>query len=43
MNNLGVFGYNHYWNTPDDNKIPRRIDEGGNHIFNFNIYSYKKR
>jgi hypothetical protein len=42
-NKQGVVGYNYYWSSADDNNYPRRIDENGAHITDFNIHSYRNR
>jgi hypothetical protein len=36
---LGDFGYNYLWVTPDE-KIPRRLDEGGSHMTDYNVHSF---
>jgi hypothetical protein len=38
--NVGVVGYNYYYATTDANQYPKKIDENGGNIFDFNIYSY---
>lgn len=42
-NKQGVVGYNYYWATADDNAYPRKIDENGAHITDFNIRSFRNR
>ena len=38
--NAGDVGYNYFWVTADDSKIPRRLNENGQHITDYNIHSF---
>lgn len=42
-NKQGDVGYNYYWATADENAYPRRIDESGTHITDFNFHSFRNR
>lgn len=42
-NKQGVVGYNYYWATADDKAYPRKIDENGAHITDFNYFSFRNR
>jgi hypothetical protein len=42
-NKQGDVGYNYYWSSADDNNYPRRLDENGAHITEYNVHSYRKR
>jgi hypothetical protein len=33
--------YNYYWATADENAYPRRINENGTHIIDYNFHSYR--
>ncbi len=37
---LGSFGYNYFWATIDENQIPRKLDENGDHLSDFNTHSF---
>lgn len=32
--------FNHFWTTADENQIPRRLDEGGEHITDYLVHTY---
>jgi hypothetical protein len=34
-----VVGYNYFWTTVDE-QIPRRLDENGDHVTDYNIHSF---
>lgn len=36
---LGDFGYNYFWTATND-QVPRRLDENGTHITDYNIHSF---
>lgn len=36
----GDFTYNHFWTTIDNNQIPRRLDEGGEHITDYLVHTF---
>jgi hypothetical protein len=38
-----MFGYNYQWVTTDENKIPRKLDQGGKHITDYSIHSFRKQ
>ena len=38
----GMFGYNWFWSSKDDNRTPRRLDEGGSHITDYSTHSFRK-
>lgn len=42
-NKQGDVGYNYWWSSADDNNVPRRLDENGAHITEYNIHSYRVR
>lgn len=39
---IGDVGYNYWWVTADDNTTPRRLDENGDHITDYNVHSFRK-
>lgn len=39
ISNEGVFGSNDLWTTLDE-QIPRRLDEGGAHVTDYNVHSF---
>lgn len=38
--NIGDFGYNYFWTTTDENQIPRRLNENGTHVTDYNVHSF---
>lgn len=42
-NQQGVIGYNYYWSSADGYNVPRRLDENGAHITDYNPRSYIKK
>lgn len=40
---LGDFGYNYFWATADENQIPRRLDENGQHTTDYNPASFQNQ
>jgi hypothetical protein len=39
----GSFGYNYFWVSQNENKVPRRLDENGSHITDYSVHSFKKQ
>lgn len=37
---LGDVGFNYFWATTDVNQIPRRLNENGVHVTDYNVHSF---
>jgi hypothetical protein len=35
-----VVGYNYFWTTTNEAQIPKRLDEAGTHITDYNVFSF---
>lgn len=38
-----MFGYNWLWVSKDQERTPRRLDEGGSHITDYSTHSFRRQ
>lgn len=38
-----MFGYNYFWASKDADKTPKRLDQGGKHITDYSVHSFRKQ
>jgi hypothetical protein len=39
----GMFGYNSFWAAKDSTRTPRKLDQGGKHISDYSIHSFRRQ